>query len=70
MAERHPSVTDVLQYFQYDHLSENLQPVSKPFWELAYIIAAGPQNPQTTISLHKLLESKDAAVRAHLSKTG
>lgn len=70
MADRDPEVMEVLQYFQYDHLPERLQPVSKPFWELAYVIAGGPHNTQTKIALYRLLDSKDAAVRAHLSKTG
>lgn len=61
-----PAVMDVLKYFAYTHLTEKLQVVSKPFFELAHTIAAGPQVPQTTIALHKLLESKDAAVRAAL----
>lgn len=63
----HPSITAVLKYFAYAHLPEHLQAVSKPFGELAQQIAErAPDNPETTVALRKLLESKDAAVRAAL----
>lgn len=65
--ERHPSVAGVLKFFEYGHLPERLQSVSKPFCELAEKIADGPQNAETTVALRKLLESKDCAVRAVLS---
>jgi len=59
----------VLQFFTYEHLPEHLQKVSKPFCELAGIIVATlPSNPERTKALNKLLEAKDAAVRALLSK--
>lgn len=66
MANRHPAIEDVIKYFDFSHLPEHLQPVSQQFFVLAHQIAAGPQVPQTTIALQKLLESKDAAVRAAL----
>ena len=57
----------MLQYFKYDHLPERLQQVSKPFSILAdLIVAALPANPERTVALRKLLESKDCAVRAAL----
>lgn len=56
---------DILQYFQYQHLPKDLQTVSKPFCELAEQIALSvPSNAERTVALRKLLESKDAAVRA------
>ena len=52
-------------YFKYDHLPEDAQEVSKPFCELAAeVYNTRPWHPQTTVSLQKLLEAKDAAVRA------
>lgn len=64
----HPSVANILQYFSYLHLPPHLQKVSKPFGELAHAIASGPQNAETSVALRKLLEAKDAAVRAVLWK--
>lgn len=67
----HPSTEKVLSYFDYAHLPEHLQEVSRPFSVLAHSIAErGPRNPsggaELTVALRKLLESKDAAVRADL----
>lgn len=59
----------LLQFFEYDHLPEHLQAVSKPFGELAkQLDATLPSNAETTVALRKLLESKDCAVRAILEK--
>lgn len=66
--ERHPSIQAVLQFFQFSHLPQHLQDVSRPFCELAERIADGPGNAETTVALRKLLEAKDAAVRAILFK--
>jgi hypothetical protein len=57
----------LLQFFQYEHLPENLQKVSKPFCDLAIKITSDlPSNPERTAALRKLLEAKDCAVRAVL----
>ncbi len=57
------------QFFVYAHLPEHLQAVSKPFAELAaMIVTTLPRNPERTVALRKLLEAKDAAVRAFLAK--
>jgi hypothetical protein len=59
----------ILQFFAYGHLPEHLQAVSKPFGELAeQIVSTLPCNPERTVALRKLLEGKDAAVRALLAK--
>lgn len=59
----------LLQFFEYSHLPEHLQAVSKPFRELAaHLDASLPSNAETTVALRKLLESKDCAVRAILEK--
>lgn len=65
---RHPSIAGVMQFFAFAHLPEHLQSVSKPFRELAEQVADGPGNTETTVALRKLLEAKDAAVRAVLFK--
>lgn len=59
----------IMQFFAYAHLPGHLQAVSKPFAELAESITAQlPRNPERTVALRKLLEAKDAAVRAALAK--
>jgi len=64
----HPSVTHLLQFFTYAHLPEHLRAVSRPYAELAHQMAGRlPGNPETTVALRKLLESKDCAVRAVLA---
>lgn len=55
----------ILQHFRYDHLPELLQSISRPFSILAYDIAGNtPFAGETQVALRKLLEAKDAAVRA------
>lgn len=57
----------MLQFFQYGHLPPHLQEASAPFCELArQIVERYPQNPERTVTLRKLLEAKDAAVRTLL----
>lgn len=59
----------IMQFFAYGHLPHHLQKVSKPFGEMATsIVDALPKNPERTVALRKLLEAKDAAVRAVLFK--
>jgi ferritin-like protein len=59
----------LLQFFEYAHLPEHLQAVSKPFGDLAHHLDATlPSNAETTVALRKLLEAKDCAVRAVLEK--
>ena len=61
----HSSTKHVLQFFKYEHLPVHMQEVSKPFCELACTMADKlPDNPETTVAVRKLLEAKDAAVRA------
>ena len=55
----------IMQFFTYAHLPEHLQHVSKVFCDLAEHIRVNvPRNPERTVALRKLLEAKDAAVRA------
>lgn len=59
----------LMQFFAYAHLPAHLQEISKPFGELAELIATSlPSNPERTVALRKLLEAKDCAVRAKLYK--
>lgn len=57
----------MLRWFKYDHLPERLQIVSKPWCELAHhVVATIEPSPEREVALRKLLEGKDAAVRASL----
>lgn len=59
----------IAQFFAYAHLPPHLQAVSKPFGDLAALIEESlPRNPERTVALRKLLEAKDAAVRALVAK--
>jgi hypothetical protein len=59
----------ILTFFGVDHLRPDLMEASRPFKRLAYQLARSlPRNPETTVALRKLLESKDAAVRSALSR--
>lgn len=58
----------IAQFFAYDHLPAHLQAVSSPFAELAEHILTLPRNPERSVALRKLLEAKDAAVRAVVAK--
>jgi hypothetical protein len=59
----------ILQFFAWAHLPAHLAAVSRPFGELAQtIVDTLPRNPERTVALRKLLEAKDAAVRAVLFK--
>lgn len=66
-AETHPAVAHVLKFFEFGHLPPKLQEVSQPFAALAHkCVARAPCSQETTVALRKLLEAKDAAVRASL----
>lgn len=55
----------IMQFFVYRQLPPHLQEVSKPFAAMAdAIVRTLPRNPERTVALRKLLEAKDAAVRA------
>jgi hypothetical protein len=57
----------ILQFFSYAHLREDLKGTSQLFAILAdQIVDDLPRNPERTVALRKLLEAKDAAVRAKL----
>ena len=57
----------VLRFFHYSHLPPKLQESSRPFCELArHMMDTLDESAERTAALRKLLESKDAAVRASL----
>ena len=59
----------IMHFFEYEHLPPHLQEVSKPFGELAkHLCATLPSSAELSVALRKLLEGKDAAVRARLLK--
>lgn len=59
----------ILQFFVYGHLPQELQAVSQRFCQLAYqIVEELPRNAERSAALRKLLEGKDAAVRARLAR--
>lgn len=65
------SIDHILQFFHYAHLPEALQERSKPFCQLARLIVdSTPRNPERTVALRKLLEAKDANVRAYVADRG
>ena len=58
-------ISEVMKYFAYAHLPEKLQAVSKPIGELAEALDAQlPDCAEKSVGLRKLLEAKDAFVRA------
>lgn len=57
----------ILRYFTTSHLPRHLQLVAQPFAALATDLDETlPNGPEKSVALRKLLESKDAAVRAAL----
>jgi len=62
------SADPILRYFHFAHLPDALKVTSIKFFELAcYMIAVLPRNAERTVALRKLLEAKDAAVRANIN---
>ena len=60
-------IDPILRFFHYAHLPDDLQRVSRPFCELAAsIVLYLPRNAERSVALRKLLEAKDAAVRANV----
>lgn len=57
----------LLRFFRFAHLPTALQAYSKPWAALAvHICESLPPSAERTVALRKLLEGKDAAVRAAL----
>lgn len=61
----------MLKWFAWEHLPKNLQAYSKLFAELAETISLDIEpGPERTVALRKLLEAKDAAIRAVVNPGG
>lgn len=61
---------DMLSFFDFRHLPDVLQGVSRPFYKLAHsLVDELPNHSQKMIALQKLLEAKDAAVRIAVAST-
>ncbi len=56
----------IMKFFAFAHLPPHLQSISAPFRTVADHILLLPRSAERTVALRKLLESKDAAVRAAL----
>ena len=57
----------ILRYFSFSHLPPHLADISRRFARLSCeIIVLTPRCAERTVALRKLLEAKDAAVRAAL----
>lgn len=67
-SEEQLATDPILRYFHYSHLPPVLQASSKPFCDLArHIVETLPRNAERTVALRKLLEAKDAGVRANVT---
>ena len=64
----HIATRQVLRYFKSSHLKDGpAKDMSRLYAEVASEVANNlPEDPETTVALRKLLESRDAAVRAAL----
>jgi hypothetical protein len=61
----------MLRWFEFAHLPLQLQETSARFWDIAcQLVATIDAGPERTVALRKLLEAKDAAVRARLNPGG
>lgn len=66
--ERHVAAgVEIVKFFRFAHLPEALQLHSRPFAELAvHLCDMLKPSAERTVALRKLLEAKDAGVRAAL----
>lgn len=61
----------MLKWFAWEHLPGHLQEISKGFHALASEVCFQlTPGPERTVALRKLLEAKDAAVRARVHPGG
>jgi hypothetical protein len=62
---------EMLRWFEYEHLPKELQLTSGCFNYVAtHVVERIDPGPQRAIALQRLLEAKDAAVRAKLHPGG
>lgn len=61
-------VEPIMRFFAFDHLPPHLRAVSEPLsMQARRIVASLQRSAERTVALRKLLEAKDAAVRAAIS---
>lgn len=61
----------MMKWFKFEHLPPALQGVSSKFWDVACSLCSMVEpGPERTVALRKLLEAKDAAVRAAVTPGG
>lgn len=64
-----PGDEEIMRFFAAGHLPAHLRAVSQPFAEIAAtVVLTLPRSAERSVTLRKLLEAKDAAVRAALPK--
>ena len=67
VAMKPPSSEPLLRWFKTTHLPRNLAATSSLFGGVAAVLCSElPRSAERTVALRKLLEAKDAAVRATL----
>lgn len=60
-------ISPIMEFFKYEHLPERLKAISKPICDLAIQMDETlPESAEKSVGLRKLLEAKDALVRASL----
>lgn len=60
-------MNQIMDFFEYSHLPQHLQTVSKPICDLAKKMNEQlPDGPEKSAGLRKLLEAKDCFVRANI----
>lgn len=61
----------MLKWFAWDHLPAELRPIARKFeWMAQSVTGQVPPGPERTVALRKLLEARDAAVRATVHPGG
>ena len=71
MNDTNPEPDRMVKWFAYAHLPPKLQGTSRPFYDLALLLNARLEpGPERTVAFRKLLEAKDAAVRANVNPGG
>ena len=71
--ENHDEIAEriafLMQFFRYEHLPARLQSVSMQFALVAQTLRDTlPRNEMTIVALSRLIEAKDAAVRAEVAQ--
>lgn len=62
-------VESIMQFFAYDHPMTGAVPLLADFHTLAHnVVKEIPRNPERTVALRKLLEAKEAMMRARYFK--